>query len=257
LLIDLSDRLHSEDFATLARHPDHPRAFTRTCKLPLPALVGTLLCQRAQSLQMALDAFFGSLFGADGLYRSVSDRAFAQARARLHMPALVALNDFVLQRAQDAGRLPRWRGLRVVAGDGSVLMPAVRPCHCVRTPASADQRLFALYLPGAELTLHAHVYSAGESERAQLVEALDKLAAGDVLVLDRGCPAAWLVALLVARRIRFVMRCYNISGWKAAKTFLRSGTDEVQVTLNAPSKSEAHDWSSGSSIGCAWRRSQG
>jgi hypothetical protein len=158
------------------------------------------------------------------------------------MPALASLNDLVVQRADAAGLIARWHGLRVVAGDASVLMPAVRPCLLARSVAEPDQRLFALYLPGAELTLHASVHSALVGERSMLVEALGCLGPNDLLVLDRGYPAAWLVALLNARGIRFVMRCDNNSGWGAAKAFLRSVQEEAWVTVNAPSADDVRDW---------------
>ena len=64
----------------------------------------------------------------------------------------------------------------------------------------------------------------------------------DVVVLDRGYPAAWLVALLNARGIRFVMRCDNDSGWGATKTFLRSGALDSWVTINKPSADDVRDW---------------
>jgi hypothetical protein len=118
-------------------------------------------------------------------------------------------------------------------------MPAVRACHRSRSAASADQRLFALYLPGAELTLHATVYGAEGSERQMLVEALELLGPHDVLVLDRGYPAAWLVALLNERGIRFCMRCDNDSGWSAQATFMRSGDEQAWVTLRPPSADDA------------------
>jgi len=51
-------------------------------------------------------------------------------------------------------------------------MPAIRPCFTKRFHAKADQRLFALYLPGAELTLHASVHGADGAERQMLFEAL-------------------------------------------------------------------------------------
>ena len=69
-----------------------------------------------------------------------------------------------------------------------------------------------MYLPQAEITLHACVHSASTSERAMLIEVQDKLQPGDVLLLDRGYPAAWLVALLCERGIRFVMRCDKLTG---------------------------------------------
>ena len=117
--------------------------------------------------------------------RGVSDRAFAKARSHLAWNALHGLNARLLSAAD--AFVPRWHGRRVVAADASVLMPAVRACHRVRV-ASADQRLFALYLPAAELCLHARVYGAQVPERQMLFEALEQLGPGDVLVLDRGYP---------------------------------------------------------------------
>lgn len=242
LLAQLSEDVHSDDFLQRARHPEHPTAFTRTRKLPLPALVAALLSMRGQSQQVSLDSFFASLCDTGLLHRGVSDRAFAKARSQLHMPALQWLNEGLVRRADACGLVPRWHGLRVVAGDGSVLMPAVRASLRVRCAASADQRLFALFLPGAELTLHAEVYSAEGSERQVLVESLDRLQPGDLLVLDRGYPAAWLVSLLNQRGIHWCMRCDNDSGWLVQREFRRSNQDEAWVTLGAPSAEDARIW---------------
>jgi Transposase DDE domain len=241
-MLEFSDRIASEQFAQLARHPDSPKAFTRCRKLPLPALVASLLTMRGQSQQVMLDTFFGSVCGAEGLHRAITDRGFARARSCLHVPALTSLNDFIIQRAEAAGIVPRWRGLRVLAADGSVLMPAVRSCHRSRSAAGRDQRLFALFLPGAELTLHAAVYGCEGAERQMLVEALELLGPDDVLVLDRGYPAAWLVALLNERGIRFCMRCDNDSSWSALTTFMRGSADEAWVTLKAASADDAAVW---------------
>lgn len=248
--MDFSDLIASDAFAQRARHPDFPKAFTRDRKLPLPALIAALLSMRAGSQQTLLDTFFTHLHASVGngaeLVRGVSDRAFAKARSHLHMPALNWLNDWVIERAQTAGMIQRWHGLRLVAADASVLMPAIRKCHRTRFAASADQRLFALYLPDSELTLHASVHSADTSERAMLMQALDCLGPDDVLLLDRGYPAAWLVSLLCERRIRFCMRCdKEVTGWSAVKQFLRSGKPQADVTLNTPSAQDVQDW------GCA------
>ena len=241
-MAEFSERIASAEFAQIARHPDFPKAFTRDSKLPLPALIASLLSMRNQSQQAMLDGFFASVRDTSTPVRVVTDRAFATARSHLHMPALVSLNDLVVRRADEAGLIARWQGLRVVAGDASVLMPAVRPCLLSRVAAEPEQRLFALYLPGAELTLHVSVHSALVGERSMLVEALDCLGPDDVLVLDRGYPAAWLVALLNARGIHFVMRCDNSSGWGAAKKFLRSGQEDAWLTVNAPSADDVRDW---------------
>jgi hypothetical protein len=60
-----------------------------------------------------------------------------------------------------------------------------------------------------------------------LVEALDLLSPDDVLVLDRGYPAAWLVALLGARvrhqapiPSRFpIVRSMKSTTWRCAEKF--------------------------------------
>ena len=242
MLLEFSERIASDEFAQIARHPDFPNAFRRNRKLPLPALIASLLSMRNQSQQAMLDSFFASVRDTSSPVRVVSDRAFAKARDRLHSAALISLNDLVVGRADEAGLIERWCGLRVVAGDASLLMPSVRPCLLQRSAAEPEQRLFALYLPGAELTLHASVHSALVGERSMLVQALDVLGPDDLLVLDRGYPAVWLVALLNARGIRFVMRCDNDSGWSATKAFLRSSTDEAWVKLKAPSADDVRDW---------------
>jgi len=207
---------------------------------------------RTSSQQSLLDSFFSNLHASVGggaeLVRGVSDRAFAKARSHLYMPALTWLNDWLIDRAQTAGAIQRWRGLRLVAADASVLMPAIRKCHRTRFAASADQRLFALYLPDSELILHASVHSADTSERAMLMQALECLGPDDVLLLDRGYPAAWLVSLLCERGIRFCMRCdKQVSGWSVATQFLRSGEPQATVTLNAPSAQDVQDWKCASS----------
>ena len=194
-----------------------------------------------------LDSFFASLASdvdgtslcALGHVRGVSERAFAKARSHLDWNALHGLNARLLASAD--ALVPRWRGRRVVAADASVLMPAVRACHRVRV-ASADQRLFALYLPGAELCLHARVHGAQVPERQMLFEALESLGSGDVVVLDRGYPASWLVAHLVERGIGFCMRCDKANGWVAMREFLQSHQDEAIVQLRAPSAQDAKDY---------------
>lgn len=239
---EFSERIASDSFAELARHPDFPHAFTRSRKLPLPSLIGALLSLRNHSLQSTLDGFFASVQDRARLIRVASDRALAKARDRLHLPALSSLNDLVVQRADQAGYISRWQGLRVVAADASVLRPAVRPCLLKRSAADPDQRLFALFLPGAEVTLHASVHSGLLGERSMLVHALDALGPHDVLLLDRGYPAAWLVGLLNARGIRFVMRCDSDGGWAASQHFMRSGLADAERQLKPPSADEVRDW---------------
>ena len=109
-------------------------------------------------------------------------------------------------------------------------------------PASPNQRLFSLFLPGAELTLYAQVHGEHTAERQMLFEALEQLGPDDVLVLDRGYPASWLVAYLNEHKIRFCMRCDKVNGWKAMRALLDSGNTEAMVTLKKPNQQDVTDY---------------
>lgn len=198
---------------------------------------------RGASQQVMLDSFFGSL-GEDGdLHRGMSDRGFAKARDRLSWNSLQRLNAFVVQTADCLGLVERWQGLRVVAADASVFFPAVRACANLKGfAASPNQRLFSLFLPGAELTLYAQVHGEHTAERQMLFEALAQLGPDDVLVLDRGYPATWLVAYLNEHKIRFCMRCDKINGWKAMRALLDSGNTEATVALKKPNHQDVTDY---------------
>lgn len=164
--------------------------------------------------------------------------AHSPGLARLHLPAVSSLDDSVLCRAEEASLIDRWCGLGVVAPDVSVLMPSVPACLLIRSAAARHQRLFALFLPGLEPTLHVDVHSAAVSKRAMLVEALNQLGPGDALLLDHGDPIVWLIASINAQRIRFVVRCDKEGDWRAAQAFARSGADEAILGLNAPGVEE-------------------
>jgi hypothetical protein len=99
---------------------------------------------------------------------------------------------------------------------------------------------FALYLPGLELTLSAELYSPSVGKRQMLFEHLEHLGDSDLLVLDRGYPARWLIAHLAQCGIPFCMRVDD-TGFVAVRAFLRSGLDEAVVTLGAPNRQDCSD----------------
>ena len=105
--MDLATRLQSTEFLQTARHPEHPAAFSRQRKLPLPALVALMLTGMRMSIQAELDVFFGHLQGSSQLLRTVSEQAFAQARAKLSLTAIPLLNDWLVARAGQHSFVPR------------------------------------------------------------------------------------------------------------------------------------------------------
>jgi len=242
VLSSLSERLQSPDFAAQARHRNHPRAFTRSRKLPLPTLVACLCGFRGGSVQSELDSFFAHIGTQLDVLRSVSDRALAKARAKLHVPALWALNAHLIRQMQLQGLLPLWNGRRLVCADATVLAPAQRACHRTRHLAAPSQRALGLYLPANEVMLHVSVGPESEGERQMLFDQLDLLQPGDVLVLDRGYPATWLVQLLHQRGIDFLIRCDSTRGWAAAQKLLRSGNQECWAYLGATHADKVATW---------------
>jgi len=225
----------------MARSPDHPQAFTRARKLPLPTLLGALLSFRGASVQSELDAFFASLNTHGGAVQ-VSDRALAKARSKLHVPALWALNDRLINAAESQGQPHLFKGRRLVCADGTLLAPAQRACLRTRSLAAPVQRALGLYLPGNELMLHVAVGTELEGERQMLFDHLDQLRQGDVLILDRGFPASWLVQALAQRGIDFVIRCDSTQGWGAARSFLRSAQSDAWADLSPSDAQQAITW---------------
>jgi hypothetical protein len=203
-----------------------------------------LLGGYTSKVQSELDAFFANLANRADLLREVSAQAFAQARKQVSATAFGLLNDHFLALVGAQFGFPLWHGLRVVAGDATVLRLTlfgktrdgkafVR--HVV------DAIGFALYLPGIEMTLAAKLYSPDVGERQMLFEHLDKLRHNDILVLDRGYPAYWLFAALLQRGRHFCMRADSLN-FSVIQAFRRSGLAEQIVTLPAPGKQDALDY---------------
>lgn len=61
LLADLAAHIQTDQFCQLPCDPEHPTAFQRRRKLPLPALIALMLTGMRKSVQTELDEFFGHL----------------------------------------------------------------------------------------------------------------------------------------------------------------------------------------------------
>ena len=92
--------------------------------------------------------------------------------------------------------------------------------------------------------LAASLHSTRErGERQFLIEHLDRLSPTDLLLLDRGYPCRWLVAVLNHRAIKFCMRVdKSDAGFACVREFALSGESERIVMLRAPDKQDAIDY---------------
>nr|WP_223164782.1 hypothetical protein [Massilia mucilaginosa] len=175
-------------------------------------LVALMLSGMRMSIQAELDTFFGHLAGQAQLLRVVSEQAFAQARAKLSLTAIPLLNDWLVNRAELHGFVPRWHGLRLVAADASTVRFGVRATRRAHA-APPDQILFGLFLPGAELMVATSLHGIEEcGERQALVQHLDRLSSDDSLLLYRAIRRAG--SLPCSMSVPFHSAC----GWKKLAT---------------------------------------
>jgi len=189
-------------------------------------------------VQNELDAFFAHLLNQADLVRKVSAQAFSKARQNFSHTAFARLNTRLLELVEANMTVPDWHGLRVVAADASKVKLFLQDATSRKVREAVA---FALYLPALEMTLSAELYSPSVGERQMLFEHLDHLSPSDLLVLDRGYPARWLIAYLVQQCFRFCMRVDDC-GFAVVRDFLRSGQDEAVVTVRAPTKAHCADY---------------
>ena len=109
--------MSNEAFLLQARRSG--RDFTRERALPLQRLVPLLLNFRKGTNRDELDQFFETITDDPASVTPVSEAAFCRARQKLKPEALVTLNNVLLDSTNQQVVQQRWRGLRVLAVDGS------------------------------------------------------------------------------------------------------------------------------------------
>lgn len=236
VLIGFSEYLFSPELLNAARL--NPKAFRRVRKLPLPTLLTFLMSGLKASVQNELNAFFPHLNNQADLFREVSAQAFSEARKKFSALAFSHLNQRLLGLIHTHLPTPQWYGLRVVAADASKVKLFLQD---VTGRQVREAIAFGLYLPGLEMSLAFELYPSRYSERQMLFEHLNQLCADDLLVLDRGYPACWLVAVLIQTGIPFCMRVDN-TGYQCVKAFLRSGYSQQIVTIRAANRRDCADF---------------
>jgi hypothetical protein len=232
--------LESAEF--IAAHRVQITDFTRRRTLTAPTLVACLATGFLKGLQSELDDFFGRLRDKAGFVRVVSKSAFSQARKKLKPSAFKALNTLLLDRWYRAVAVPRWHGFRLVAGDTTTLRVPNLPETVAefglhgggRGEAVPMAMAFGLYEVVSGMMLHAELHGAGSRDRDLLACSLEHVRPDDLLLLDRGFPAYWLLAWMLQHRRAFCIRV-DAMDLKAFETFTyRSDKLEEIVTVDVP-----------------------
>ncbi len=218
--------------------------FTRKRKLPVKTII-LLVLKFKSSIQRELDRFFKEASQSDFNIREVTKGAFTQARAKLKPEAFKRLNEIAVNTFYEGASYYEWHKMRLLAVDGTRLVlpnhPSVAQEFGVHQfgPKADSPRSLAigslLYDPLNMVTIDSQIAPYASSERDLLMEHLDKVNAGDLLLLDRGYPSFWLLFLLKARGIEFCVRLKE-DWWLKVKEFTESTDKERIVTFALPKK---------------------
>jgi hypothetical protein len=200
------------------------------------------------SIQRELDRFYKEISQNDFNIRQVTKGAFTQARAKLSPWAFRRLNEVAVNTFYDEAEYYVWHQMRLLAVDGTRLVLPNHPSvaeefgvHQFGPKANSPRSLAIaslLYDPLNLLTIDSQIAPYVSSEGDLLMQHLDKVNAGDMLLLDRGYPSFWLLFLLKARGIEFCVRLKE-DWWLKVKDFTQSNDKERIVTFTLPKKDRA------------------
>jgi hypothetical protein len=151
--------------------------------------------------------------------RAFSASAFCQARAKLPLAVFRALlREIVRALIPDTEAIGRWRGHRTFLVDGSSFSmpdtPALQdhfgqPGNQAKGCGFPVAHLLALFHAGTGLMLEVNAAPLRTQDFAGLAGVLGWLAAGDVLVADRGFCSFASLALVMSRGIHAVFRLHQ------------------------------------------------
>ncbi|NCQ12289.1 MAG: IS4 family transposase [Bacteroidetes bacterium] len=218
--------------------------FTRNRKLTIRTII-LLLLKFKSSIQRELNRFYKEVNQSDFNIREVTKGAFTQARAKLKPEAFKRLNEVAVNTFYNEAEYYVWHNMRLLAVDGTRLVLPNHPTvveefgvHQFGPKADSPRSLAIasfLYDPLNLLTIDSQIAPYASSEQDLLIEHLDKVDAGDMLLLDRGYPSFWLLFLLKARGIEFCVRLKE-NWWLKVKDFTESSEKERIVTFSLPKK---------------------
>lgn len=200
------------------------------------------------SIQRELDRFYKEVTQSDFNIRAVTKGAFTQARAKLNPWAFKRLNEVAVNSFYNGAEYYVWHNMRLLAVDGTRLVLPNHPTvaeefgvHQFGPKADSPRSLAMgslLYDVLNLITLDSQIAPYASSERDLLMQHLDQVKPGDLLLLDRGYPSFWLLFLMKAKGIEFCVRLKE-DWWLKVKDFTESDEKERIVTFTLPKKDRA------------------
>ena len=233
LIEALKERLFAPDF--LARHRRCEQDFTRKRSLPFHTVILFLLNLVKRALQDELDEFFKLASGEVVAARTVTKSAFSQARKKLHAGAFIDLNTVQVDYFYDHFPYRKWKGLRLLAVDGSTAqLPETSDIiehFGLFSDAIPLGRVSQMFDALNAVTVEALIGPLNAGEREYAACHFEKIGPGDLALLDRGYPAFWLFALISSKDADFCARV-PVGVWGVVDEFVASGHQEQIVDLS-------------------------
>jgi hypothetical protein len=214
-------------------------AFSRDRTITFQRLLVAVIQMGTSSLQRELNKFFKDVSDSEFNIQEVTKGAFSQSRAKLKPEAFLELVDVGSQEFYKEYEWLAYEGHRLLSIDGSRLgnlpnHPTIKeefgsnnfgPNADVEKSAAI---LSLLYDVANYITLDAQITGYNGSEKELLLRHLEKVNAGDILLLDRGYPSKFLFALLHSKGIHFCVRMKEM-GWQEVADFCMRDENDKQV----------------------------
>jgi len=221
-----------------------PRDFSRSDKLTPDLLVVLLLFMAGdgnrQGYRHLLDSFWDEC-ATHGVplptQEPVSASAFCQARGKLPSELLRHVLHGAASKMESAFRgASRWNDRRVFAVDGCKFnlqrSPELDACFGRPEGGHVPQAtVSALVNVMTQIPSDVVIDRYGACERKLLLDHLEVLREGDVLVLDRGYPSHEILRILLDHGIDFLIRLPASHSFEAIDDFRASGGDDYRVII--------------------------
>lgn len=159
-----------------------------------------MILQFKSSIQRELDRFYKEVTQSDFNIRTVTKGVFTHARAKLNTWAFKLLNEVAVNSFYNGTEYYVWHNMRLLAVDGTRL---VLPNHHTVVeefgvhqfgPKADRARSLAMALLLYDvlnlITIDSQIAPYASSERDLLMEYLDQVKSGDLLLLDRDIPVS-------------------------------------------------------------------
>ena len=236
LVEKIEKTIDSKDFQE--RHKESPKNFTRKSSLDFKNLIAFFANLNKGSYETELKAFYKTIHNQVVAKPEVTKSAVSKARKKLKPSAFIELNETAVHEYEKQAPLQTWNGMRLLAVDGTTgTVPdedEIKEHFGVWDGNNGDpcpkSRISQMFDVLNHITIDAIIKPKSFGERELAVEHFLKLMTNDLVLLDRGYPAAWLFNHILSLGANFCARI-KISHAKYTKKFFRSGKKEKIIKL--------------------------